>query len=72
MSDSQVLNSTLFNRGRPHLAPPTTFFSDHEHPVVPTVCSYEQPVVDPHVSHFMQVPLRTSVKLPHSPQGSPS
>src|SRR5436305_7693409 len=34
--------------------------------------AYEQPVVDPHVSHFMQVPLRTSVKLPHSPQASPS
>jgi hypothetical protein len=33
---------------------------------------YEHPVVDPHVSHFMQVPLRTSVKLPHSPQASPS
>ena len=30
------------------------------------------PVVLPHVSHFMQVPLRTSVKLPHSPQASPS
>ena len=35
--------------------------SDHEHPVV-----------DPQVSHFMQVPFRTSVKLPHSPQASPS
>jgi len=33
---------------------------------------YEHPVVLPHVSHFMQVPLRTSVKLPHSPQASPS
>jgi len=33
---------------------------------------YEQPVVEPQVSHFMQVPLRTSVKLPHSPQASPS
>jgi hypothetical protein len=30
------------------------------------------PVVLPHVSHFMQVPLRTRVKLPHSPQASPS
>jgi hypothetical protein len=34
--------------------------------------SYEHPVVEPQVSHFMQVPLRTSVKLPHSPQASPS
>ena len=34
--------------------------------------AHEHPVVDPHVSHFMQVPLRTSVKLPHSPQASPS
>src|SRR6476646_2170866 len=34
--------------------------------------AHEHPVVDPQVSHFMQVPLRTSVKLPHSPQASPS
>jgi hypothetical protein len=33
---------------------------------------HEHPVVDPHVSHFMQVPLRTSVKLPHSEHISPS
>lgn len=32
----------------------------------------EQPLVLPQVVHFMQVPLRTSVKLPHSPQASPS
>lgn len=31
-----------------------------------------QPVVEPQLSHFRQVPLRTSVMLPHSPQGSPS
>lgn len=31
-----------------------------------------QPVVDPQLSHFRQVPLRTRVMLPHSPQGSPS
>lgn len=30
------------------------------------------PVVEPQLSHFMQVPLRTRVKFPHSPQGSPS
>jgi hypothetical protein len=34
--------------------------------------THEHPVVLPHVSHFMQVPLRTSVKLPHSPHISPS
>jgi hypothetical protein len=33
---------------------------------------HEHPVVLPHVSHFRQVPLRTRVKLPHSPQASPS
>ena len=33
---------------------------------------HEQPVVLPQVSHFMQVPLRTRVKFPHSPQASPS
>ncbi len=33
---------------------------------------HEHPVVDPHVSHFMQVPLRTKVKLPHSEHISPS
>jgi hypothetical protein len=31
-----------------------------------------QPVVEPQVSHFMQVPLRTSVKLPQPGQASPS
>ena len=36
------------------------------------VCSYEHPVVLPHVSHFMQVPFRTSVKFAHSPHISPS
>jgi hypothetical protein len=30
------------------------------------------PVVDPHVLHIMQVPFRSSVKLPRSPQASPS
>jgi hypothetical protein len=34
--------------------------------------SHEHPVVLPHVSHFMQVPFRTSVKLPHSEHISPS
>jgi len=31
-----------------------------------------QPLVPPHVSHLRQVPLRTSVKFPHSRQCSPS
>jgi hypothetical protein len=31
-----------------------------------------QPDVPPHVSHFMQVPFRTSEKCPHSPHISPS
>ncbi len=34
--------------------------------------NYEQPVVEPQVSHFRQVPLRTSVKFWHSAQASPS
>lgn len=34
--------------------------------------AYEHPVVLPHVSHFMQVPFRTSVKFMHSPHISPS
>ena len=33
---------------------------------------YEQPLVEPQVLHFMQVPLRTRVKFPHAPQLSPS
>lgn len=33
---------------------------------------YEHPVVLPQVSHFMHVPFRTSVKLPHSLHISPS
>ena len=32
----------------------------------------EQPVVEPQVSHFMHVPLRTMVKCPHAGHGSPS
>lgn len=34
--------------------------------------AYEQPLVEPQVSHLRQVPLRTMVKLPHSEQLSPS
>ena len=37
-----------------------------------SVSPYEQPLVEPQVSHFRQVPLRTMVKLPHSEQLSPS
>jgi len=37
-----------------------------------SIVAYEHPVVDPQVSHFMQVPLRTRVKLPHSLHISPS
>jgi hypothetical protein len=33
---------------------------------------YEQPLVAPHVMHFMHVPLRVSVKFPHSSHESPS
>jgi len=35
-------------------------------------CDQLHPVVLPQVLHFMQVPFRTRVKLPHSPQASPS
>jgi len=34
--------------------------------------SHEQPLVAPQVVHFKQVPLRTMVKLPQSPQESPT
>ena len=34
--------------------------------------NYEHPFVEPHVLHFIQVPFLTKVKLPHSPQASPS
>jgi hypothetical protein len=53
----------LANSGRT-LVRITHFFSE--------LVVHEHPVVLPHVSHFMQVPLRTSVKLPHSPHISPS
>src|SRR5258708_25819982 len=36
------------------------------------VCAQLQPLVPPQVSHLRQVPLRNRVKLPHSPQLSPS
>src|SRR5262245_22398337 len=32
----------------------------------------EQPEVDPQLTHLVQVPERTMVNWPHSPQGSPS
>ncbi len=38
----------------------------------PAKTAQEQPVVEPQVSHFRQVPLRTSVKLAHSGQLSPT
>ena len=34
--------------------------------------AHEHPLVAPQVLHFMHVPLRTRVKFPHSPHGSPS
>ncbi len=47
------------------------------HPRRPSVSSIQvsdqlHPEVEPQVSHFRQVPLRTMVKLPHSGQASPS
>lgn len=33
---------------------------------------HEHPLVAPQVTHFMQVPFRTRVKFPQSPQESPS
>ena len=36
------------------------------------IADYEQPLVEPQVTHFRQVPFRTMVKLPHSGQLSPS
>ena len=37
-----------------------------------TELCHEQPLVPPHVSHFIHVPLRTNVKFPHSLHASPS
>jgi len=50
----------------------TSFSFRHQH--LSNICAVDQlhPDVEPQVSHFMHVPLRTRVKLPHSPQGSPS
>ena len=39
--------------------------------ILSSVCQLH-PVVLPQVSHLRQVPFLTSVKLPHSPQASPS
>ena len=36
------------------------------------IASQLHPVVFPHVLHFRHVPLRTSVKFPHSSHASPS
>ena len=35
-------------------------------------CIANTPIVESRVSHFLHVPFRTSVKLPHSEQISPS
>jgi len=55
---------------------PETAMAGHEpgHFVTPWNAggAYEHPLVEPQVSHFRQVPLRTIVKLPHSEQLSPS
>jgi hypothetical protein len=42
------------------------------HPFSSSIPVYEHPVVLPQVSHLRQVPFLTKVKLPHSPQASPS
>lgn len=51
-----------------HLVP--SYPSLHTHHTDRT--SHEHPVVLPQVSHFRQVPLRTSVKFEHSGQASPT
>lgn len=51
-------------QSRQHYASIFTFSNDWNNQL--------HPVVDPHVLHFKQVPLRTSVKFPHSPQLSPT
>jgi hypothetical protein len=64
------IRSALRTRGwgqRTQKKAPTGAFS-----VSQVIFAYEQPEVEPQVAHFMQVPLRTSVKFPHSPQASPS
>jgi hypothetical protein len=40
--------------------------------LAPLASPHEQPVVEPQVSHFKQVPLRTRVKLAQFGHGSPS
>ena len=63
----------IFRRGRSTLADLDLFLVERGLGAFHVgVFVHEQPVVLPQVSHFMQVPLRTSVKLPHSPQASPS
>ena len=37
-----------------------------------SLSNYEQPVVEPQLTHFKQLPLETKVNCPHSGQGSPS
>lgn len=37
-----------------------------------TICRQLHPLVAPQEMHFRQVPLRTIVNCPHSPQASPS
>lgn len=61
-----------FNRARSHRSSRGVGMTPRVLSAREAAARYEQPVVEPQVSHFMHVPLRTKVKLPHSPQASPS
>ena len=53
-------------------APPDSFMRKARSSALWPRGGYEHPVVEPQVSHFRQVPLRTSVKFAHSGQASPT
>jgi hypothetical protein len=73
-TNSRCQNRFVFWAMRPHswLERPLTRRSSSSITVLRMHVPHEHPVVDPHVSHFMQVPFRTKVKFPHSPHISPS
>jgi hypothetical protein len=62
----------IFSRKKAALRPPFEVVDGRVKPGHDESENYEHPVVEPHVSHFRHVPLRTSVKFPHSPHISPS
>ena len=69
----QFVTLIIGERGRIRILDPITKSQGARVFIIDLECGYQlHPVVIPHVSHFIQVPFRTSEKCPHSLHISPS